>query len=239
MHRLLSEVVAHMPETAGLELPEVPRLQRETSQQYAYSRLRHSLMIGAIAPGRAITIRGIAQALGLSATPVREALRRLSSEHAIKVLANRRIVVPQLDPRRFRELLALRITIERHAAVRALDHVSDGLVAELAEIDRAMDAAIERHHHAALVTLNHKFHAAIYTANPDQIVMPVIESVWLQLGPFQRAAAVQVRERYRVDRHREILEALSTRDAAALGAAVEADISDAIGWIGSEGGDAV
>lgn len=217
-----------------LKLPEVPRLPRMTAQQYAYARLRHSLMIGAIAPGRAITIRGLAEALGVSPTPIRESLGRLSSDGAITVLENRRIMVPVMHSRRFEELVALRCAIECHAAERALPYVSDALIDELDRFDKRMNEAVANRDHELLVTLNQRFHAGIYSANPEQMVMPMVESVWLQLGPFQRVAAEYVTDYYPVDRHQEILAALRKRDPIALAMAVEADIRDGVGRLGRE-----
>ncbi|WP_235912078.1 GntR family transcriptional regulator [Mesorhizobium xinjiangense] len=205
-----------------------------TSQEYAYARLRHSLMIGAIAPGRAITIRGLVEALEVSPTPVREALRRLSSEHAVTVLENRRIMVPEMNGRRFEELVALRCTLECHAAERALPYISEPLIDDLSRIDARIDEALNVPDHETSVLLNQRFHTGIYSAHPEQIVMPMVESLWLQLGPFQRIAANYVGDYYRVDRHQEILKALRNRDPIALTMAVEADIRDGVGRLGRE-----
>lgn len=223
-----------MPKTEALRLPELPQQMNATSQEYAYNRLRHSLVIGAIAPGRAITIRGLAAALGLSPTPVREALRRLSSENALAVLENRRIMVPEMNSRRFEELIALRSTIECHAAERAIPYITEILVDDLARIDARMDDALQYGDSEALVLLNQRFHSGIYTANPNPVAMPMIESLWLQLGPFQRVAVQHVGEYYPVDRHKEILGALRARDPIAVSMAIEADIRDGVGRLGRE-----
>lgn len=223
-----------MPKTEALRLPEPPQQAHATSQEYAYNRLRHSLMIGAIPPGRAVTIRGLADALGLSPTPVREALRRLSSENALAVLENRRIMVPTMNSRRFEELIALRCTIECHAAERAIPYVNEVLVDDLVRIDGRMDAALREGDPEALILLNQRFHAALYSANPDQVAMPMIESLWLQLGPFHRVAVRYVGEHYPVDRHKEIIGALRARDPIALSMGIEADIRDGVGRLGRE-----
>ena len=62
----------------------------------------------------------------------------------------------------------------------------------------------------------------------------MIESVWLQLGPFMRIAGRFQKDLYLVDRHREALEALHRNDESALGAAIEADIRDAVGGLRPE-----
>ncbi|KIO47727.1 GntR family transcriptional regulator, partial [Nitrosospira sp. NpAV] len=75
-----------------------------------------------------LTMRGLADCLGLSPTPVREAVRRLSSEHAIQIKDNRRMTVPLMTLDRFEELVALRVAIEVHTAKRALPYMSDVII---------------------------------------------------------------------------------------------------------------
>jgi DNA-binding GntR family transcriptional regulator len=79
-----------------------------------------------------------------------------------------------------------------------------------------------------LTVLNQKFHRKLYSVNPNQVSVPAIESVWLQLGPFQRQVVTHVKEFYKIDRHKEILSALQSRDVASLVIAIESDIREGI-----------
>jgi DNA-binding GntR family transcriptional regulator len=212
-------------------LPEITRSDDMTTQEYIYLRLRKAIMLGLIAPGNPITIRGLAEVLDTSPTPVREALRRLSTEHALQMLPNRRIVVPRMTPDRFKELIMLRITLEEHAAHSALPFISNRLVDRLVALDDSIDRAVADADRDQLITLNQQFHKSIYTANPDQVVMPMIESIWLQLGPFTRIAARNVNELYMVDHHKEILTALRLRDETGLITAISADIQGGVGHL--------
>ncbi|MGX9848782.1 GntR family transcriptional regulator [Limimaricola litoreus] len=205
-----------------------------TTQEYVHARLRNAIMVGAVQPESTLTIRGLAEYLELSPTPVREALRRLSSERAIELLGNRRISIPVMTAPRLEEILRLRMTLECHAARRALPFVSEVLIDRMRAIDDRMDDYIQSRDLDALTISNHEFHRVLYTANPHQTVLPVIESVWLQLGPFQRQMIRALEQFYLIDRHKEILTALRERDAAALALAIEADIEDGIGRAGRE-----
>lgn len=209
-----------------LNIPDIPAVSGTTTQEYVYERLRNAIMLGAIEPGTSLTMRGLADCLGLSPTPVREAVRRLSSEHAIQVKDNRRMTVPLMTSDRFEELIALRIAIEVHTAKRALPFISDVVIEKLTEIDDRMDGFVSERDLDQLTLLNQDFHRTLYTVNPAQASMPIIESIWLQLGPFQRQILTTVAENYEVDRHKEILAALSTRDVIALEEAITNDISD-------------
>ncbi|VAW20920.1 Transcriptional regulator, GntR family [hydrothermal vent metagenome] len=222
-----------MSSKTEFNIPQIAKNPHLTAHEHTYYRLRNALMVGAIKPGSALKIRVVAQYLGVSPTPVREALRRLSSESALEVLGNRRIVVPTMSEGRFEELIMLRVELECLAAKRALPYVSDMLISKMAAIDTRMDQALDESNYDFLTVLNQQFHELLYTANTDQAVMPLIESVWLQLGPFQRQVINVVMNYYRVDRHKEVLAALGQRDEAALLAATKADIVDGIGRAGA------
>jgi len=200
-----------------------------TTQEYAYQRLRHSLMVGSIAPGIPLTIRGLAAALEISPTPVREALRRLSSKNALTILENRRCVVPIMTKERFAELIKFRAATEVFAAERALSFVSDQLINTLEKIDFNMDKAVIAKDREALILQNQEFHTKLYMANPDQVIIPTIESIWLQLGPFLKIALNHIGVFYVVDRHKEIISALRSRKLDALKKAISDDIYDAVG----------
>jgi len=217
-----------MTSNGELNIPDIPAISGTTTQEYAYERLRNAIMLGAIEPGTSLTIRGLAERLNLSPTPIREAVRRLSSEHAIQIKDNRRMAVPLMTPNRFEELVALRIAVEVHTAQRALPYMSDFIIEKLTELDNRMDELIFDRDLDQLTLLNQAFHRTLYTVNPAQTSMPIIESIWLQLGPFQRQVLTRVTEYYEIDRHKEILTALTTRDATALIDAITNDIKDGV-----------
>ena len=224
-----------MSKTRISDLPEGPQLAGTTAQEMAYERLRYAIMIGHIGPGVALTIRGLAKLLDVSPTPVREALRRLTAERGVTILDNRRVTTTPMTPQRFDELIALRKTLECHAAQRALPHISDITINEMEQIDLSMDAAIDKGDYATTVILNLQFHTLFFSANPEQVVMPMIESIWLQLGPFTRIALRHIGQNYTIDRHKEIIAALRRRDAKAVRAAVAADVCEGMGHLGRQG----
>ncbi len=200
-----------------------------TTHDYAFARLRQAIMVGAFPPGTSVTIRGLAEALQSSPTPVREALRQLTSIGALQILANRRIVVPRMSPARFEELISFRIALESHAARRAVACISERQIDDLLAIDTSVDDVMTSGRKAAALTLDQEFHRRIYTANPDNVAMPLIESIWLQLGPVLGIAMEHMEGLYETDRHLEAIEALRRRDEDAVAAAISADVRDGIG----------
>ncbi|WP_458791045.1 GntR family transcriptional regulator [Yoonia sp. MH D7] len=218
--------------TPDLIIPEMPQNNAVTTQEYVYLRLKNAIMLGALRPGTSLTMRGLADSLGLSPTPVREALRRLNSDMAVVVLGNRRMMIPTMEAHRFEELAALRTTLETHAATQALPHISDIIIGKMVEIDTEMDSQLGRRNLDQLTLLNQDFHRQLYLANPHQVTLPAIESVWLRLGPFQRQVIETLNFAHHEDRHKEILAALKSRDKSALIAAITSDIEDSIITVG-------
>ena len=179
-----------------------------------------------------MTIRSLSELLGVSAMPVREALRRLVSERALTLPDNRRVRVPEMTAAKFDELINARVALETLAAERALPMVDTARLEYLIRIDERPLEEIVAADIEENIKRNYEFHRTLYEALPCQVLMPLIESVWLQLGPFMRLAMSHIGDHYPVDRHNEAVAAIERRDTIALRIAIEADIRDGIGHLG-------
>ena len=204
---------------------------RDTVQDRVYTELRRALIGGLFAPGQVLTIRALADALVTSTMPVREALGRLITEQALEMLPSRQVRVPQVTQERIADVLRARILIEGEAMSLAASRMTPRLVAQVRAIMLEWEemrlggnpATVDRE-----VTLNHAFHFAIYRACGSSVLMPMIESLWLQSGPFTRAAIYAFSEAGANDAaryHHDIVQALDAGDAGAARAALVADIS--------------
>jgi DNA-binding GntR family transcriptional regulator len=214
-----------------LQLLMIDKSDDLKTHQWVYQLLRNNLLCGRIEPGIALTIRGLAQLLEVSPMPVREALHRLACEGAVEVKNNRRVIVPAMTAEKFRELSDLRILLETHAAEGALPYINEADIVALEQIDARIDEAIDSNDVDHISLRNQAFHRYLYQANPFQISVPLIESLWLQLGPFSRIAISKLEKAYLVDRHIEALEALRQRNLFRLRRAIESDIRDGIASI--------
>ena len=221
-----------MPKNATLSFTPGQRPDGSTVQEWVYQELRKAIMYGAVPPGRAVTVRAITEFLGVSAMPVRDALRRLVAERALEVMDNRRMCVPQMTPAKFDELLSARVALETLAAERALPMLNEQRIEQLEAIDAAQDVCLEKSDIEGNLLNNFEFHRYMYDSTPSQVLIPLIESLWLQLGPFMRLAMSHLAQHYSEDRHAEALAAIRRQDPVALKIAIEADIRDGIGHLG-------
>ncbi|WP_261841698.1 GntR family transcriptional regulator [Aliamphritea ceti] len=219
-----------MDKHSPITLNPLARDESQTVTQWVYQTLRRAVMDGDFLPGRQLTIRALAQMLDVSPMPVREALRQLAAENALAIQGNRRVMVPQMTAMKFTELCEARIAIECHAAARALPYIDATQLKALQQQDAAINEAQASGNLAQINHHNQEFHRLMYSANPHQVSLSLIESLWLQLGPFMRLASKSINEHYLVDRHSEAMQAIERKDAIALQLAIAADIRDGVAF---------
>lgn len=199
----------------------------QPAHERVYRHLRARVLQGDLAPGQAVTLRGVAEALGVSVTPAREAMRRLIAERALAATETGRILAPQRDAAALSELLAARRLLEPDLAARALPHADAALLKALRAEDSRVNAALRDGDAAAYVSANASFHRKLYAAAQAPALLALVESVWLQLNPSMRVINGQRGTARLVDQHEAAIAALAARDESALRAAVTADILQA------------
>lgn len=213
---LFSEIPAGIPGAA----------LAHTQHEQVYFRLRHALIVGRLQPGVSLSLRGLANALESGLMPVREAVRRLAAEGAIRVLQNRRLRVPELTPSRAEELMQARLLLEPLCAARALPHIDAERLGRIIAADMRMNTSYPAGDAERYMLENFRFHFEIYRAAPSDVLVPVLEVIWAQFGPFMRAVFPQVGGSGFGDKHLAAVEAIRAGDAAALAQAIRDDIED-------------
>lgn len=193
-----------------------------------YDRLRRALMSGMFEPDQPISIRYLVDQLAISATPAREALKRLEAERALVKGANRTLTVPRLTRADLRDLCNIRLVLEGLAVEQAVGRIADRALAALEDLCVEMDRAIMRDDADAYLVANWAFHRMIYKIGSSELLLNMIEGLWMRIGPFIRLALP--REQHLANSmkcHRQAIEALGARDRIGARAAIAADISDA------------
>ncbi len=208
-----------------------------TVHEEVYRQLRQSIVSGQLEPGRALTVRGLAAEYGVSAMPAREAIKRLVGIGALEQTPTRRIMVAQMTADKIVELTIARKVLEPALAVLALRKIGsdsvklNALVEALSEIDAKLDSAIVSGNVAEYGKYNSEFHFALYEAASAPVMLGLVESLWLQIGPFMRIVLGRQGTASFVDQHKEVTTALAERDTAKLEEAVRDDIMDGMAQI--------
>ena len=206
---------------------------KETTQARIYRCVRRDLAAGQYVPGQPLSIRHLSDRFGVSATPVREVLRRLEAEYVLVRGANRALVVPQLSVRDLKDTQQLRMAVEGLASKMAAERASPQEIAELEQCVSAMQSALDAGETDKYLQLNWKFHQAVYSAAKSDITIHMIETLWLRGGPYIRPAVIEAAAAAGLDRthsmkcHRQCLDAIKRGDGPAARDAICADIEAA------------
>lgn len=205
---------------------------RRTVQDQVYAELRRSLIRGGFDAGDVLRIRDLAERMSISTMPVREALARLISERALEALPSRSVRVPLIRRAHLEDLARARALVEGELAALALPRLTREDVEALRETTQAYDnltaGRIETAREAA--DLNHAFHFRIYRAAGSEVLIPVVESLWLQSGPYIRKAAALFDagiDEPATNHHHGLLAAIEAGDTDAARNALLADIGRA------------
>ena len=200
---------------------------RETVQDRVYREIRELILNGDIEPGQTITIQSLSDAFHVSAMPVREALRRLLAEQALTVVSGRSVGIPALTRDRLVDLRRVRREIEPLAAAWAAARIGAPDLRRLDELVQRMQVAAGDKDGRRFVPANHDFHFTLYRAAESPALLSIIESLWLQIGPYFHLLRASENWHAANAAHRAILTALRRQDGEAAAAALRRDIDAA------------
>lgn len=176
--------------------------------------LRESIRQRMLPPGMPLIQQTIADAMGVSRIPVREALQRLASEGLV-TFGDDGVRVTELTTDEIDELWSLRAVLESAMADATVRNTTPAQLAELKELVRRMDEAEDAE---SWSNLNYTFHDRLYVASALPHFRATALRVLTQIEPYSRVAAGLLEQRPMAQaEHHEMIEALEARDAARLG----------------------
>lgn len=194
------------------------------AHELVYRRLREMILCGELEPGQAITIQGLVATLGAGMTPVREAIRRLTSESALVFQGNRRVSVPVLTLDQIDELAFARLALEPQLAFWATENVTPKDITRLEAIDSEMNKAIARGDVRSYLFRNHEFHSALYAISGSEIMISLADELWLRMGPSLRVMGGRFGTSNLPDKHIDAIAGLRSGDPEAVSRAIHDDI---------------
>lgn len=196
---------------------------RRTIQEGVYQGLSHALMTGKFDPGQTLTIPSLSELFGTSHMPVREALRRLAAENAVEIASTGSARVPNVSRRRLDDLCNVRAIVEGAATEMAVPHFDAQQIRALEHNLADHIAAGREENIQGLLAKNQEFHFAIYKASRSDVIVQLIEALWLRFGPYLRMLSKHMEpllksadaETY-TRHHQLMIDALKRKDAAAV-----------------------
>jgi DNA-binding GntR family transcriptional regulator len=203
-----------------MPLPEGEPIERTLLSERAYTVLRSAIIDGTLAPGERLRDVELVKSLGLSRTPIREALARLEEDGLVESAPNRYTRVAPLDRRDARDAypivaalhaIAAELGVPRlsRAGIRAMEVENDRFAKAIAAVD--VDEAL---------AADDAFHAVLLNASGNPAIASVLERLMPRLHRLERAQFGSLLGRRSVSQHEAIIAAGRRGDAEATAAAV-------------------
>ncbi len=197
-------------------------VDKRTLDERVYDQLCENIISGNLKPGETVTLRGLAASFGTSLMPVRNAVNRLTVEHALDALPNRSITVPKLSVEEFNEMSEIRISLESLATRLATVNISQSQLDELEALNETMRKAAP----AEYFRLNRQFHFGVYRCAQRPVLLDLIKGAWLRVGPLLNSFESHATELPTVT-HDWTIAALRRKDPDDAAASIAADIRSA------------
>lgn len=197
-----------------------------TLPQNAAERLRQMILDGELGPGERLNERMLCERLGISRTPLREALRMLSAEGLVRVEPNRGAMVASIDRSEIEGTFEVLGALEGLAGELAASRITDAELAEIKALHFEMRAHHARGDRAAYFAANQTIHARIARAGGNAVLGETFERLNARVKRVRYAANLS-RQRWdkAVAEHDQMIAALEARDGAALRRILEAHLA--------------
>ncbi|HNJ84624.1 MAG TPA: GntR family transcriptional regulator [Piscinibacter sp.] len=198
-------------------MAEIISIPRQVLHQEVAVRLRQRIVEGQLAPGAKLNERELAQALNVSRTPLREAIKMLAAEGLVELLPNRGAVVAQMSEQDVIDTFEVIAGLEGQSGELAAQRISEAELAEIRALHFEMMAAWTRRDLPTYYRINAQIHTLINAAARN----PVLAQTWRNVNA--RLQALRFRSNFdeakwkrAVKEHERMVELLAARDAAGL-----------------------
>jgi DNA-binding GntR family transcriptional regulator len=197
------------------------RIEKASVQEIAYQKLRQAIKDGVFVAGQKLTNRELAASLGVSVTPIREAIRRLESEGAFEILPNGSVAIPNIDLTQAKDHFWLSRMLETQALRLSCPNLRAADISAIERIYEKAGQACESNESRLVAQLFHDFYWRIYSKCNSPTLLSFIDQLWLRAGPYHKVFHPKFDAQERGRHFREIIAALKTKNAEAAAQAFE------------------
>lgn len=205
---------------------DLEKAQRMSLTMQVEGRLKSALIVGTLKPGARLVTKEIAEQLGTSITPVREALLRLVSSGALDATPAQAFLVPEISLGRYHEITTIRKNLEGMAVEQAARYMDK---TKLARLQQLCDAFLEAKHVSveAALQANREFRFQLFEYAEMPTLTVLIEQLWVRIGPCFNYLYPQSEEMTQGHHnYDDLLEALAEKDEKRSVKAIHKAIDD-------------
>ncbi len=206
------------------------KIASKTLRHEVYSQLRERIISGKLLPGQSITLRNIAERLGVSLSPVREAVWQLESERVLVVESNRSIRVNSLNAEEMREALEIRLLLESRAGELACENRPPEVLPKIKDLLVSLNGSIKRP--TRYMDLNSRFHFSIYSCADSPMLLGILNGLWARIAPYFFLYVSNQEDLVRtISFHKAMYGAIESQDKKKMVEALRADLQTAADMI--------
>lgn len=236
LRKNLSSLIVNdtVPFGADVGSSKLNTISRVSIQQLVYTELLQKIISGKLEPSSRISLEKIAEQMGVSSTPIREALRRLEAKGFVINDPQKGWLISAISPQKLKEILDLRLLLECEAIYQAATKITDKTIYELEIAQRDYEIINSQQDPIATLEANRRFHMLAYRDAGSEKMQEIISELWDLASPYNQILFRQSELKKLdtgIDHHNKIVEALRARDAEKAKECLEADIKGPVDFI--------
>jgi DNA-binding GntR family transcriptional regulator len=183
--------------------------------------IEREILNGSIKPGERIIETQVAKILGISKSPVREALKRLEGDGIVELISRKGYIAKAINLKSIHDFFEIMLILEPMVAKFALRRKDEAVVQEIDQILRQMEKALSEENHNTYLALNETFHGLFYALNKNEWIIKIVRMLRKQ-ARILRSLSLFTKDRFRssIEEHFSIANAYKKGDARLLTKAV-------------------
>lgn len=203
----------------------IKRFSNETAREYAYRMLRDNIVSLELVPGSTASVYELSEKLGISRTPVREALLELNKTGIIEVYPQKGNVISYIDFEAANEARFLRLAIERAILEEVCDLITEKDFEELEFNIQLQKVALQNHHTDKLLELDNEFHLKLFQIANKERLFYIKDSLYIHFDRIRSIRLAAINDDRIVCEHRKIIKALKDKNKEDLRDAIDSHLS--------------
>ncbi len=194
----------------GKKISETLNIKSLREQVYEY--LRNVMNNGELLPGSSINLNILSRQLGISKTPLRDALIQLETEGFVTILPRRGVVVKKLTLQEIKNFYEIAGALEAAVIKSIFDKLNSSLISKMKQLNSEMKTAIERGNFDAYYRKNLDFHNVFLELSDNEVLLKIVMPIKQRLYDFPRLGYIREWELNNCYEHQQFIELLETGD---------------------------
>ncbi|HEV8190006.1 MAG TPA: GntR family transcriptional regulator [Ktedonobacterales bacterium] len=217
-----------------MPLPETPPVTRVCLSDAAYERLRDWILDGTLIPGEALRDEALADALGMSRTPVRDALQRLETEGLVLSTPTRRTYVSPVTTEQAHQIYPIAAHLEALALQLACPHLDAGTLATMTAANTRLNDALQQGDPSAAMAADQELHNGFIAHCGNEQLIALLRDLRYKVRRIERAFWSSADRMPSVRDHAELIAALRANDLDAAQRILARNWQHSLIWTATE-----